>query len=149
TNDWWTGEVMMSFTPKANADDADVSGKLSLASLAPRSAAYCGGPQAWTAWDAARIFANGNYVYLTVPVYTYDNTTSARSAKVIVAAIDATDPSAPALAGTGQIQLVSRADWYGYYGFWDGYDYYNYYGGIYGSVVGSGQGAVQVGAKVA
>ena len=42
TNDWWSGEPMLSLTPKANADDANATGKVSLSSLAPVNQYYWG-----------------------------------------------------------------------------------------------------------
>ena len=146
TNDWWSGEVQLALTPKANADDAQIAGKISLASLAPVNQYYCSGPSGWTAWYDARLFANGNFVYLTVPVYTYDQST--RSGRVIVAAIDVSNPAAPVIAGKSEIVLTTRNDWYTYYGFWDGWGYYSYYGGMYGSLVGAGEGVVRIGTKL-
>jgi hypothetical protein len=67
TRDGWSGEAMLSLTPKANADDANAVGKISLASLAPPSAQTCAGPQGWAAWYEARLFSNGAYVYVVVP----------------------------------------------------------------------------------
>lgn len=153
TNDWWTGEVMLSVTPKANADDADVSGKVSLASLATMTQSFCAsGRTGWAAWYAARLFSNGNFVYVTLPVYTYDQ--SKRGGKLVVAAIDATNPAAPVLAGTSELLLTERdttGGYYGYWGdaFWDGYGFYSWMNGMNGSLVGSGQGVVQLGSKLA
>jgi hypothetical protein len=152
TNDWWTGEVMFSVTPKANADDADVSGKLSLASLATMSQQYCsGGASSWAAWYAARLFSNGNFVYVTLPVYTYASGT--RGGKLVVGAIDVSNPAAPVLAGKSEIKLTERSTqgYYGYWGdgFWDGYGFYSYLGGMNGSLVASGHGIVQLGSKLA
>lgn len=155
TNDWWTGEVLLSLTPKGNPDDAEVSGKLSLASLAEPSATYCdGGAGAWASWYSARLFVDGNFVYVTVPVSTYD--AAKRGGKVVVAAIDITNPAAPVIAGRSEIKLTehdtANGGYYGYgygYGFWDGYEYYSYWGGVNGSLVGSGQGIVQQGSKLA
>lgn len=154
SSDWWSGEIMLSLAPKSNPDDAAMVGKVSLAALAPSNQYYCEtGPSSWTSWYEARLFANGNTVYLTVPVYTYayDNSTgqSSQGGKVIVAAIDATDPVHPALIGHNEIALTpvtNNYGYYSYYGFWDGWGYYSYYGG---SVVGSGEGVVQVGTKLA
>jgi uncharacterized secreted protein with C-terminal beta-propeller domain len=154
TSDWWSGEALLSLTPKANADDAAVTGKLSLASLADTTqAAYCtSGASAWASWYEARIFANGNMVYVTVPVYSYD--ANKRSGKVIVAAVDISNPTAPTLAGKTEIALTEHdtssyyGGWYGG-GFYDGYAYYSYWGGYGGSLVGSGEGIVQLGSKLA
>ncbi|MBX3190894.1 MAG: beta-propeller domain-containing protein [Labilithrix sp.] len=160
TNDWWTGEALLSLTPKHNADDAEISGKLSLASLADPDPTYCSsaGRYGWTAWYQARLFAEGNFVYLTVPVYGYSydpsGQSSSRSGKVVVAAIDVSNPLAPVIAGKSVMKLtehVNRDGYGGWYGdgFWDGYGYYSYWGGMSGSLVGSGQGVVQMGAKLA
>lgn len=155
TNDWWTGEVLFSMTPKANADDAAVTGKVSLASLADVDQSFCsGGSNAWAAWYNARLFANGNYVYVTVPVYTY--AANKRGGKVVVAAIDVSNAASPTLVSKTDIALTEHGTtrngyyggWYGG-GFWDGYAYYSYWGGSNGSLVGSGQGLVQLGAKLA
>ncbi|MCL2723066.1 MAG: beta-propeller domain-containing protein [Polyangiaceae bacterium] len=152
TNDWWTGEVMLSLTPKANADDADVSGKISLASLATPSADTCTGTGGWASWYSARIFANGNMVYVSVPIYTYSATSY--GGKVVLGAVDVSDPQHPALVGKAEMPLTEhqRDDYYGYYfgsGFWDGYWFYSYYGGQYGALVGAGEGIVQLGSKIA
>jgi len=154
TNDWWTGEVTLSLTPKDNADDAAVTGKLSLASLAELSSAMCSsGGSAWASWYQARLFAQGSFVYVTVPVYTYGS--SSRGGKVVVAAIDASNPLAPVIVGKAEMKLTERdtstGGYYGWYGngFYDGYSYYSYYGGMSGSLVGSGQAIVQLGSKLA
>lgn len=154
TNDWWTGEVLLSLTPRANADDALSAGKLSLASLAdPTDPTFCSsGMGAWASWYQARLFANGNVVYVTVPVY--GNANGKRTGKVVVAAIDVANPAAPSLLGKSEIKLTEHDasnGYYGYYsyGFWDGYEYYSYWGGGSSSLVGSGQGIVQLGSKLA
>lgn len=154
TNDWWSGEVMLSLTPKEGADDAAVTGKLSLASLATPSPELCSGnAYAWTSWYQARLMANGNTVYVTVPSYSYGNQT--RGGKVIIGAVDVSNPQKPALIGKTELKLTERdtSSGYGYWyygdGFWDGYGLYSYYGGSSGSLVPSGQGLVQVGTKLA
>jgi hypothetical protein len=152
TNDWWTGEAMLSLTPKQNADDASVSAKLSLASLAPPSAAYCSGKNGWTSWYEARLFSNGNTLYVTVPVYTYDS--QVRGGKLIAAAIDVSNPQQPVISGKAEMLFAehdsSKGGYYGWYGgFSDGWAYWSYYGGMSGSLVGSGQAVVQHGAKLA
>lgn len=151
TNDWWSGEAMLSLTPKANADDADVTGKVSLATLAPQSASTCSGKNGWTSWYEARIFGNGNTVYVTVPVYTYE--ANKRGGKLIAAAIDVSNPMKPVIAGKVETPFVERDTsngywgWYG--GFCDGYSFYSYYGGASGGLVASGEGIVRVGTKLA
>ena len=159
TNDWWSNEVMLSVTPKANADDADVSGKLSLAQLADPDQSLCGnGGSGWTAWYQARLFASGNTITVVVPryAYTYDQTGSGggtRSGKVIVATIDASNPAAPKFLAKAEIPLTERSSqgYWGYWGdgFWDGWGFWSYYGGYSASLVATGQGALMVGNKLA
>lgn len=149
SSDWWNGEVGLALTPKANADAAAVVGKLSLASLAPKNQYYCGnGGSSWASWYQARLFTNGNLVYMTVPVYSYDASYSHAQGTVVVAAIDATDPTAPKLVGQSTIALTSYtgSGYSSYGGFWDGYAYFSYYGG---AVLADGEGVVQVGSKLA
>jgi hypothetical protein len=150
TNDWWTGEVLLSLTPKANADDATVTGKLSLASLAPQTAAYCSGKAGWTSWYEARLFTSENVVYVTVPVYSYNS--DKRGGRLIAAAIDVSNPQKPVVAGKAEMLFTERDNrgyWGATYGFWDGWSYYSYYVGASGSLVGSGQSIVQHGKKLA
>ena len=153
TSDWWSGEVMLSLTPKANADDAQATGKLSLASLAPSNVMYCSGKSGWASWYEARLFANGNTVYVTVPVYTYDS--NVRGGKLIAAAIDVSNPQKPVIQGKAEALFaerdLSKGGYWGWYGggFWDGWAFWSYYGGMQGSLVGSGQAVVQQGAKLA
>jgi hypothetical protein len=153
TNDWWSGEAMLSLTPKANADDAQVAGKVSLKSLAPPNQAYCNGRYGWTSWYEARIFPSGaNTVIVTVPVYTYDN--NDRGGMVIAASVDVSNPAKPVISGKAELKFKehdSSENRYGWYsnGFWDGWSYYSYYGGQQGSLVGSGQAIVQHGSKLA
>jgi hypothetical protein len=151
TSDWWNGEVMLSLTPKENADDAVVTSKLSLASLAPPDKSCCGGKYAWTSWYEARLFANGHVLYVTVPVYTYDQGT--RGGKLIAASIDVSNPAKPSILGKAETPFAdldaSKGGWYGGHGFWDGWSLWSYYGGMQASLVGSGQAVVQLGAKLA
>jgi hypothetical protein len=151
TNDWWSGEVYLSLTPKNNADDAAVTGKVSLASLAPPSESYCNGVHGWTSWYEARIFGNGNTVYVTVPVYTYESSGgySNQSGKLIAAAIDVSNPAAPVLQGKAEMLFSKHGSGYWGMGFSDGWAYYSYYGGMQSSLVGSGQAVVQHGSKLA
>jgi hypothetical protein len=153
TSDWWSGEPMLSLTPRENADDANPTGKLSLKELAATndqtSCGYYGG--AYTAWYDARLFAQGSTVLLTVPVYNYGSGTA--SNKVVVAAIDTSNPAAPKLVGKTEIPLSRQT--YGYYGYGgctiglDGYAYYSYFGGYYGNLVGAGDSFVLVNGKLA
>ncbi len=154
TNDWWSEEVMLSITPKANADDAEVTGKLSLASLAPASQTHCSGGTGWASWYAARLFgdADGNKVYVTVPVFTID--AGVRSGKLIAAAIDVSNPLKPFIAGKTEVLFTEHfmprdGYWALNGGFADGRDLWSYYGALNGAVVGAGEAVVQHGAKLA
>ncbi len=162
TNDWWTNEVMLSVTPKANADDADVAGKISLAPLVDPDPSLCASSSrasSWTAWYQARLFAVGNTVTVVVPRYTYSHDpggdgSSSRSGKVIVATIDVSNAAQPKILAKTHIALTDRSSnggYYGYWGdgFWDGWGFWSYYGGHSASLVPSGQGAVLVGSKLA
>jgi hypothetical protein len=161
TNDWWTSEVMLSVTPKANADDADVSGKISLAQLADPDPSLCSNQtSAWTAWYAARLFATngGSTVTVVVPRYAYTYHASGggqntRSGKVIVATIDVSNPAAPKFLAKTEIPLTERSSqgYWGYWGdgFWDGWGFWSTYGGSNGSLMATGQGALMVGDKLA
>lgn len=153
TSDWWSGEAMLSLTPKDDADDAAVSGKLSLASLAPPSQTYCSGASGWASWYEARLFANGDTVYVTLPVYSYAD--NVRGGKLIAAAIDVSNPKKPVIVGKTEALFTERdlsnGGYWGWYGggFWDGWAFWSYYRGQQGSLVGSGQAVVQHGAKLA
>ena len=156
TNDWWSGEVMFSLTPKNAPDDANAVGKISLAALADTNETYCGyaASGAWASWYDARIFANGNFVYVTVPVYSYASNT--RSGKVVIASIDISNPAQPVISGKSEMKLTDHdyGSYGGYYpyfydGWWDGYWYWNYWGGQAGALVGSGEAIVQIGSKLA
>ncbi len=163
TSDWSSGEVMLSLTPKANADDAAVAGKVSLASLAPASAETCGTSRSWASWYEARLFANGTTVYVAVPVRTTEQrapviptdtwTPPKQGGKLIVAAVDASDPTKPVLLGKGESTFVTRESggWgWGWGGmWWDGWSFYSYQGGASGGLVGAGQQIVQHGTKLA
>jgi len=148
TNDWWTTEAVLSLTPKANADDAAVSGKISLASLAEQNQATCSTTNTWTDWYSARLFTQGSHVVVTVPVRSYSADGS--SGKLVIGVVDASNPAAPTLVSKAEIPLTPRSNGYGYgyayWGFFDGYSLYSYYGG---SLVGAGESIVQVGGKLA
>lgn len=144
TSDWWTNEVMLSITPKAGADDAAVSGKLSLASLAGSSSAYCGAGGSWADWYSARLFAMGNQVIVALPVRSYDGSTS--SSKLVIGVVDASNPATPTLVKSTEVALASSSNGYYGWGFFDGYGFYSFYGG---SVLGGGESMVQVGSKLA
>lgn len=153
TSDWWTGEAMLSLTPKANADLADSVGKISLASLADPDPKYCGqGTSSWAEWYAARSFAvSPTTIVVAVPVssYTYEGGKSTYRGKLVTASIDITDPKTPRLAGRADLAFRDTNGWWGYGGWFDGYGLYSYYGGMNGSLVASGQQLVQYGTKLA
>lgn len=146
TNDWWTSEVVLSLTPYENADDAAVSGKVSLASLADQSAELCSGnAQSWAQWYGARLFPMGNQLIVSVPVWSYTNDKS--SMKLVFGVVDASNPLAPRLVSKTSVQLGDGSNgYYGGFGFFDGYGYYSYYGG---SLLSDGESMVQVGNKLA
>lgn len=153
TNDWWSGEPMLSLTPRENADDANPTGKVSLAELAGQNASSCGYyGGAYTAWYDARLFAKGSTVYLTVPIYAYYSADSTTKSQVVVAAIDTSNPAAPKIVGRAEIPLSRSNAYYGYgtcgVGY-DGYQYYSYFGGINNNLIGAGDSFVHVNDKLA
>ncbi|MFO0736359.1 MAG: beta-propeller domain-containing protein [Labilithrix sp.] len=154
TNDWWSGEPMLSLTPKANADDANPTGKVSLSELTDKNASTCGywyGSGAYTAWYDARLFADGSTVFLTVPVYS-NNYSGDSKGRVVVAAIDTSNPSVPRIVGRTEIPLSRASNGYWAYGGCgvglDGYAYYSYFGG-YNNLVGAGDSFVHANGKLA
>ena len=158
TNDWWSGEVMLSLTPKENADDASIIGKVSLAALAEPTQALCSSRNGWTSWYSARLAVNGNMVYVAVPTYTYSyepNTKqSSRGGRLSIAAVDVSDPAKPVMVGKADVAMTEHTNDEGYWGFygdgfWDGYGYYSHWSSSGGALVGSGTGLVQLGSKLA
>lgn len=146
TNDWFTGEAMIALTPKEGADQADPVGSLPLTALATSDRARCGGYGTWTSWYAARLFAQGNFVYVAVPTYSYEGTNYATQKRtMLVGAIDVSNPGSPALVGKTEIVLPSETSYWGG-GWFDGYAYYS--GGYYGSLVGAGSAIVQSGSTL-
>lgn len=148
TNDWFTGEAMLSITPKEGADNAAVLGRISLAELAPKSETYCNGYGSWASWYAARTFVNGNMVYVAVPVSDYAYDTQRGSRGVILAAIDISNPALPRIVGRTRVALPTDDLYYGG-GFMDGYGYYSWAGSMYGALLGPGSAIVSHGTKVA
>src|SRR5262249_6365157 len=63
TNDWWTGEEMLSLTARTNIEQGDYTGVVSLRDLARRTAANCTEGAFW-APSEARIFVNEPYIYV-------------------------------------------------------------------------------------
>lgn len=154
TNDWWSGVPMLSLTPRDQADDANPTGKVSLAGLVEQSSFTCGSYPGGTyaSWYDARLFSEGTTVFLTVPVYEYASSGSGRG-RVMVAAVDTADPGAPKLVGRTEITFSRPVQ--SYYGYaycgvgLDGYAYYSYFNGNYGSLVGAGDAYVHVNGKLA
>ncbi|MBP9113053.1 MAG: beta-propeller domain-containing protein [Polyangiaceae bacterium] len=151
TNDWWTGEALLSFTPKANADIADYASTVSLRDMIESDEQKCAtNSYQWTSWYQARIFVDGTKVYVAVPTYGYTYDPSGRNGKstssLLIGIVDASDITKPKLVGKTTIQSVNPNS--GYYGGF--YDDYAYYSGNYGSyVVGAGQAVVQKGSTLA
>ncbi len=143
TNDWFTGEAMLALTPKEGTDQAEPVGSLPLTALATSERARCGGYGTWTSWYAARLFAQGNFVYVAVPTYSYEASTQKRT--MLVGVVDVSNPSAPALVGKTEIVLPIQGG-YGSGGWFDGYAFYS--GGYYGSLVGAGSAIVQNGSTL-
>ena len=152
TNDWWTGEALLSLTPASDAEGAALSGKLALGALLPGGTATCAyGSSSWANWYSARVFPVGKNAVVTVPLYKYEG--AKRSGSLLVGVVDTSNPQAPKLISKTEVKLTERTiDGYGpyyYYGFWDGRDYYNSLGYAFGALVGSGEGIVQSGSKLA
>ncbi len=147
TNDWWTGEVMLSLTPAASPDDAAVTAKLSLAGLAKQSAALCGNGSSWANWYAARLFPMGQHLVVTVPVMTYDDTAQRVDNEMVYGVVDLSTPTAPRLLRKLSVPLeASNYSYYGCGGFFDGWGYSAFYGG---SLLADGESMVQVGSRLA
>lgn len=148
SNDWWTGEAMVSLAARESADAGDILGQVSLKSLVEADASLCGRGGGWTSWYQARLFTSGNFVHVLVPRYTYSyDGTGSNTRSMLVASIDVSVPSNPQIVGKRSITLPTNNNGYYWGGFMDGYAYYA--GGYFGSVVGSGESVVQVGGKLA
>jgi uncharacterized secreted protein with C-terminal beta-propeller domain len=145
TNDWFTGEAMVALTPKDNADLADPVGSLALTALSSNERTRCGGYGSWTSWYAARLFSNGNFVYVAVPTYSYGPDYNSSQRSMLVGVIDISNPKAPTLVGKTEVVLPKENYWGG--GWFDGYAFYS--GGYYGSLVGAGSAIVQSGSTLA
>jgi hypothetical protein len=148
TNDWWTGEAMLSLTPKTSLDDASAIGKLSLSVVA--SEQECGHSSSWTDWYRARIFVVGRtQLAVVVPVYRYfyGGGSSGQSGELIAASINIENPANPVLVSkvSSPFLTLGAEAWGWTNGFLDGYAYRGYYGGL----VGSGEAIVQLGSKLA
>jgi hypothetical protein len=120
--DWWTQEPKIEIVPAASPDQLTAIGSLDLASLAqdPSANEACYG---WALYNA-RLFANGNHVYLTWPSAKWESTR--------VAAIDVSDPTNPKLKGQLTVPVALGYGW--------GYGY--------GGIVSSGDSIVQAGSTL-
>ncbi len=139
TSDWWSGEPLLSLTPKSG-EDAQSVGKVSLAGFAATDSSKCGGQYGWTEWYSARLFATGNHVVVTVPTYSWSAAGQGLSEKTLVAGVvDVRDPTKPVLVGKTAVSMPRSGS------------SYSYYGGRYGysGLVNSGDDLVQVGSKLA
>jgi uncharacterized secreted protein with C-terminal beta-propeller domain len=150
SNDWWTGEAMVSLSDRDHADSGDVLGQVSLKTLADGDSTLCGANAgAWTSWYQARLFSHGNFVHVVVPRTTYNDSNGRRSSTrtMLVASIDVSVPSKPRIAGKQAISLPLDGNLYSGGGFMDGYAYYS--AGEFGSLVGAGSAVVQSGSRLA
>ncbi|MFO0760839.1 MAG: beta-propeller domain-containing protein [Byssovorax sp.] len=114
--DWWSGQARLDVVPKADPATAE---PLSSVDLDTSGKGACGG----LSYYGARIFHQGNFVYLIAPSYMYEGPSS----QTVVQVFDVSDPSAPALAGQTSLDF----DIYG--GWWSG------------NIVSTGDNVVQVG----
>lgn len=142
TNDWWTSEVVLSLTPHEGADDAAITGKLSLAGLADPAPELCSGnASSWAQWYDARLFAlSATQLVVSLPISSYSNGTS--SSKLVFGVVDTSNPLEPKLLSKTTVPLSDNVG----YGFFDGWGYYSYFGG---SLLTDGESMVQVGSKLA
>lgn len=99
--DWWTTDARIEVVPATDPGRAEPLGVLDLQQLFPQGGCY-----GWGLWDA-RLFANGQHVYMTFPSNDWTKTR--------IAAIDLTNPQSPALAGQIEVAAHSYDPW-GWYG---------------------------------
>lgn len=99
--DWWTNAARIEVVPAASPEQPDPIGQLDLSSVAGQGSCY-----GWGVYGA-RLFANGQHVYLVWPSDAGD------SMRVI--SVDLTDPASPSLGGELTLPL-SGYDLWGYYG---------------------------------
>ncbi|EYF03428.1 beta-propeller domain-containing protein [Chondromyces apiculatus] len=99
--DWWTSAARIELVPAATPDQAAAIGSVDLGSVTSSQGCYSYGLY------NARLFANGQHVYLVWP---NDMGDAAR-----VLAVDVTNPQSPTLAGQTEVPL-SPNDLWGYYG---------------------------------
>jgi uncharacterized secreted protein with C-terminal beta-propeller domain len=121
--DWWTQEPRIEVVPAATPDQMTPVGTLDLASLAQSS----GGEQGCYGWAlySARLFANGDHVYLAWPSGDWSSTR--------IAVIDVSNPASPALKGQVTVPVALGYGWGGY---------------GYGGIVASGDSIVQAGSTL-
>lgn len=120
--DWWTEEPKLEIVPLANPEQLTPTGTLDLAALAvdPGAGNGCYG---WALYNA-RLFANGNHVYLAWPSADWSSTR--------IAAVDVSDPASPELMGQVTVPVALGYGW--------GYGY--------GGVISSGDSIVQAGSTL-
>jgi hypothetical protein len=120
--DWWTQEPRIDIVPAADPGQLSPIGSLDLAALAvdPSGGKECYG---WALYNA-RLFANGDHVYITWPSADWSSTR--------VAAVDLSDPASPQLKGQLTVPVALGYGW--------GYGY--------GGVVSSGDSIVQAGSTL-
>jgi len=120
--DWWTDQPKLELVPAASPESMAPIGSVDLAALAqaPNANTYeCYG---WSLYSA-RLFANGDHVYLVWPSHDWSSTR--------VAAIDVSDPANPQVKGQLTVPVALGYGWYGYSG-----------------VVASGDSVVQAGSTL-
>ena len=145
TSDWWTGEAVLAFTPKTNADDANASGKISLASLAYPSQATCTGADGYTDWyGRAALSERDDGVGRGADLRLRLQCARAPAASSLRRSTPRIRPRR-GMSGHTSIALSRPSYGFGYYDYYDGgcevgldgYAYYEY-GGFYGSIIGIG-----------
>jgi hypothetical protein len=118
--DWWTTETRLEVAPASDAGRAEPLGTLDLGAVLPADSSD--GCYDW-ALSGARLFANGQHVYVVWPA---SDATTAH-----VAVVDVTDATAPRVASTLDVPF----NWYGMYWY-------------YGAVVSPGDAIAQVGSTL-
>lgn len=114
--DWWSGQAKLDVVPKSDPARAEPLGSLDLTTLGQGS---CGG----IGYYGTRLFHHGTMVYLVASVYSYEGP----GGQSLVAVIDVSDPSAPALRGKITLPFESYGGWWS------------------GNIVSSGENVVQIG----
>jgi hypothetical protein len=114
--DWWSGQAKLDVVPKSDPARAEPLGSLDLTTLGQGS---CGG----IGYYGTRLFHHGTMVYLVASVYSYEGP----GGQSLIAVIDVSDPSAPALRGKITLPFESYGGWWS------------------GNIVSSGENVVQIG----